>query len=152
MPTLHEPRLPSVADIEVARAAVAQLRDLQLGEGRTLVQLRAVEDGTEAIVNLPKAALDLLVDMLSQLASGHAVTIVPVHAELTTQQAADLLNVSRPFLISLLESGKISYHRVGNHRRIRFQDLMDYRRTQLQDSKAAMADLAADAQRLRLGY
>jgi len=62
------------------------------------------------------------------------------------------LNVSRPFLISLLESGKIGFHRVGNHRRIRFQDLMEYRRTQLQESKAAMADLAADAQRLRLGY
>jgi excisionase family DNA binding protein len=152
MPTLHEPRLPSVADIEVARTAVAQLRDMQLGDGQTSVQLRAVEDGTEAIVNLPKAALDLLVDMLSQLASGHAVTIVPVHAELTTQQAADMLNVSRPFLISLLESGKIGFHRVGNHRRIRFQDLMEYRRTQLQESKAAMADLAADAQRLRLGY
>ena len=152
MPTLHEPRLPSVADIEVARTAVAQLRDMQLGDGQTSVQLRAVEDGTEAIVNLPKAALDLLVDMLSQLASGHAVTIVPVHAELTTQQAADMLNVSRPFLISLLESGRIGFHRVGNHRRIRFQDLMEYRRTQLQESKAAMADLAADAQRLRLGY
>ena len=138
MPTLHEPRLPSVADIEVARTAVAQLRDMQLGDGQTSVQLRAVEDGTEAIV-----------DMLSQLASGHAVTIVPVHAELTTQQAADMLNVSRPFLISLLESGKIGFHRVGNHRRIRFQDLMEYRRTQLQESKAAMADLAADAQRWR---
>ena len=152
MPTLHEPHLPSVADLEVARTAVAQLRGMQLGDGQTSAQLRAVEDGTEAIVNLPKAALDLLVDMLSQLASGHAVTIVPVHAELTTQQAADMLNVSRPFLISLLESGKIGFHRVGNHRRIRFQDLMEYRRTQLQESKAAMADLAADAQRLRLGY
>ena len=152
MPTLHEPRLPSATEIEDARAAVAQLRDLQLGEGQTSVTLRAAEDGTEATVNLPRAAFDLLVDVLSQLASGHAVTIVPVHAELTTQQAADLLNVSRPFLISLLETGKIGFHRVGNHRRIRFQDLMDYRRTQLQDSKAAMADLAADAQRLRLGY
>ena len=152
MPTLHEPRLPSATEIEDARTAVAQLRDLQLGEGQTSVTLRAAEDGTEATVNLPRAAFDLLVDVLSQLASGHAVTIVPVHAELTTQQAADLLNVSRPFLISLLETGKIGFHRVGNHRRIRFQDLMDYRRTQLQDSKAAMADLAADAQRLRLGY
>ena len=73
MPTLHEPRLPSVADIEVARTAVAQLRDMQLGDGQTSVQLRAVEDGTEAIVNLPKAALDLLVDMLSQLADARAL-------------------------------------------------------------------------------
>jgi excisionase family DNA binding protein len=90
--------------------------------------------------------------MLSQLASGHAVTIVPVHAELTTQQAADLLNVSRPFLISLLEQGKIAFRRVGNHRRVRFEDVIQYRRAQQQESKAAMVDLAAEAQRLNLGY
>jgi excisionase family DNA binding protein len=152
MSTLTEPRLPSLPEIEAARTAVEQLRDLHLVEGRTTVPLRAMEDSAEAVVELPRAAFDLLLDMLSQLASGHAVTIVPVHAELTTQQAADLLNVSRPFLISLLEQGKIAFRRVGNHRRIRFDDLIQYRRTQQQESKAAMADLAAEAQRLNLGY
>lgn len=116
------------------------------------MQLHATDDGAKAVVNLPRAAFDLLIDMLSQLASGHAVTVVPVHAELTTQQAADLLNVSRPFLVSLLEQGRIPFHRVGNHRRVRFQDLMDYRRRQTRESKAALADLADEAQRLKLGY
>jgi excisionase family DNA binding protein len=152
MTTLSEPRLPTLPEIEAAKTAVEQLRDLHLVEGRTTVPLRAMEDGAEAVVNLPRAAFDLLLDMLSQLASGHAVTIVPVHAELTTQQAADLLNVSRPFLISLLEQRKIAFRRVGNHRRVRFEDVIQYRRAQQQESKAAMVDLAAEAQRLNLGY
>lgn len=153
MPTaLAEPHLPSRQEIEAAKAAVEQLRDLHPGQGPAALQLRATEDGAEAIVNLPRAAFDLLVDMLSQLANGHAVTVVPVHAELTTQQAADLLNVSRPHLISLLEQGKIPYHRVGNHRRVRFQELMQYRRSRLHESKEALSELAAEAQRLKLGY
>lgn len=75
----------------------------------------------------------------------------PCHG-IAPDQAADLLNVSRPFLISLLEQGRISFRRVGNHRRVRFDDLMQYRRVQQQESKAAMADIAAEAQRLNLGY
>lgn len=149
---MTEPRLPSRQEIEAARSALRRLRDLHPGVGAAAVQLHATDDGAKAVVNLPRAAFDLLIDMLSQLASGHAVTVVPVHAELTTQQAADLLNVSRPFLVSLLEQGKIPFHRVGNHRRVRFQDLMEYRRLQTRESKSALADLANEAQRLKLGY
>jgi len=75
-----------------------------------------------------------------------------VNAELTTQQAADMLNVSRPFLISLLDQGKIAFRLDGNHRRVQVEDMIEYRRVQQQESKAAMADLAAEAQRLNLGY
>lgn len=149
---MTEPRLPSETEIQEAQLALRRLRDLHPGDGLTALQLHAEEDGSEATVSLPKPAFDLLMDILSQLASGHAVTIVPVHAQLTTQQAADLLNVSRPYLITLLEQGMIQFTRVGNHRRIRFQDLMEYRRKQMQESKAAMEDLAAEAQRLKLGY
>jgi len=152
MATLSEPQLPTLPDIEAARTAVERLRDLHISPGPAAIQLRAQEDGTEAVVNLPRAAFDLLLELLSQLASGHAVTIVPVHAELTTQQAADLLNVSRPFLVGLLEQGKIPHHRVGTHRRVRFEDLMTYRRAMMQQSKAALDELAAEAQRLSLGY
>lgn len=152
MPTFTEPRLPSPSEIAAAKAAVQLLRDLHPGDSHAEVRLRTAEDGVEAVVNLPRAAFDLLIDILGQLASGNAVTVVPVHAELTTQQAADLLNVSRPFLVSLLEAGKIRFHRVGNHRRIRFADLMEYRRNQMQESKAAMVALAVEAQRLKLGY
>ena len=70
-------------------------------------------------VELPTSALRLLVDVLSELAEGNAVKVVPIHAELTTQEAADMLNVSRPHLVKLLESGALAFHKTGKHRRIR---------------------------------
>ncbi len=152
MTTLTDPQLPSPEDIAIAQAALTSLRDLDLGAAVSRVQLRASDDGHAATIEIPRPAFDLLVDMLSQLANGNAVTIVPVHAELTTQQAADLLNVSRPHLVSLLESGEISHHRVGTHRRVPFRDLMEYRKRRSLASKSALDELTADAQRLKLGY
>lgn len=103
-------------------------------------------------VELPTSALRLLVDILAELAAGNAVKVVPVHAELTTQEAADLLNVSRPHLIKLLESGELSYHKTGKHRRVRFADLMDYKKRRDAASEQAMMLLAEQAQALRTGY
>jgi excisionase family DNA binding protein len=85
------------------------------------------QDGVEQMVVIPTAAYRLLVDVLSQMAQGNAVTLIPIHAELTTQEAADLLNVSRPYLIKQIEAGDIPCHKVGRHRRIRFEDLMVYK-------------------------
>jgi excisionase family DNA binding protein len=103
-------------------------------------------------VELPTAALRLLIDILGALAEGNAVKVVPVHAELTTQEAADLLNVSRPHLVKLLETGELSYHKTGKHRRVRFADLMDYKARRDTASEQAMTLLAAQAQALRTGY
>lgn len=103
-------------------------------------------------VELPTSALRLLVDILAELAAGNAVKVVPVHAELTTREAADLLNVSRPHLIKLLESGELSYHKTGKHRRVRFTDLMDYKTQRDIASEQAMTLLAEQAQALRTGY
>jgi excisionase family DNA binding protein len=103
-------------------------------------------------VELPTSALRLLADILTALAEGNAVKVVPVHAELTTQEAADLLNVSRPHMIKLLESGEISYHNTGKHRRVRFADLMDYKTRRDSASEQAMMLLAEQAQALRTGY
>lgn len=103
-------------------------------------------------VELPTSALRLLVDVLSELAEGNAVKVVPIHAELTTQEAADMLNVSRPHLVKLLESGALAFHKTGRHRRIRFADLMAFKTEQDRASAQAMEALAKQAQELQLGY
>ncbi|MGH8571699.1 MAG: helix-turn-helix domain-containing protein, partial [Gammaproteobacteria bacterium] len=97
-------------------------------------------------------AFEHFLEILGHLANGNAVTIVPVHAELTTQQAADYLNVSRPYLIGLLEAGKIDYHKVGTHRRIKFADLIKYKENDYASRRADLAELTAEAQRLGLDY
>ena len=103
-------------------------------------------------IELPTSALRLLVDILSELADGNAVKVVPLHADLTTQEATDLLSVSRPHLVKLLEIGELRYHKTGKHRRGRFDDLVKYKSLRDDMSERAMFDLAIQAQELRLGY
>lgn len=103
-------------------------------------------------VELPTSALRLLVDILAELAEGNAVKIVPIHAELTTQEAADLLNVSRPHLVKLLEAGALPFHKTGKHRRVRFADLMQFKSERDLASANAMEELAKQAQEFGMGY
>ena len=108
------------------------------------------ESAPEEPVVLPAAAVRLLGALLAELAKGNAVTLMPHHAELTTQEAANLLNVSRPFLVDLLETGQLPHHKVGTHRRVRFSDLMTYKRRRDAESEAALSELAALSQELKL--
>ncbi len=112
------------------------------------IKFRIVGDSSRETIALPVAAVRLLVRLLEEMSRGNAVTLIPVHAELTTQEAADMLNVSRPSLIQLLDEGKIEYRRVGTHRRVRFESLMKYKGQADAARPAALAELAAYDQEL----
>lgn len=135
-------------ETELARTS-SRLLAACIGHGPT-ARLRVIDGSDE--IEVPVAALRMLVDILANMAEGNAMSLVPIHAELTTQQAADFLGVSRPYLVGLIERGELAHHKVGTHRRIFFRDLMDYRQQRLARSKAAFAELAAQAQELGLGY
>ena len=143
-------KIPSTEDAQQAGAALRALGKVKPKKASRIVEVRPV-GGTESIA-LPRQAFGVLVEILGQMANGNAVTIVPVHAELTTQQAAEMLNVSRPFLVDLLEQGRIPYRKVGTHRRVLAKDLLAYR---AQDDKArqdALRALTEEAEKLGLGY
>jgi len=110
------------------------------------------DDGSEETVILPAPAFRLLNDILTQMAQGNSVTLIPVHAELSTQQAADILNVSRPFLVEQLEKGLINFRKVGSHRRVLFKDVMAYKQSMDRDRRQALDELATQAQELGMGY
>ncbi len=101
---------------------------------------------------LPAAAVRLMLDMLGQMAAGHAVTVVPVHAELTTQQAAEVLGVSRPFLVGLLEQGKLPFRKVGTHRRVNYGEVLAYKRREHEARRQALDELACQGQEFGMGY
>ena len=150
--TTTQVTLPRTQDIEAATTAQRELAAyLATGFETKLVQLVDSNDRSHPI-RLPMAALQLLSEILSELADGNAVKVVPVHAELTTQEAADLLNVSRPYLVKLLETGRLAFHKTGKHRRIRFDDLMSYKQARDEKSRQALDALAAEAQELSMGY
>lgn len=113
-------------------------------------ELRVQVDGET--IALPKAVTRLLSHLLVEMSQGNAVTVIPIHAEMTTQEAADYLNVSRPYFVSLLQANKIAYRMVGTHRRVKFEDLHSFKLAQEVKSNEALDQLAAQAQELGMGY
>lgn len=142
------PDLPSDEEVELARETSRRLAAI-IGNGEA-AQL-CVHDGEEKFV-IPMSAIKVLADILNQMAQGNAFALVPVGYMLTTQQAADLMNVSRPYLVKLLENNEIPYRKAGRHRRILHEDLVAYLRRVDNESKEAMAALTHEGQKLDMGY
>lgn len=147
----REPVVPTAQEAAIAKEASRKLATHI--KHLTDLRFQILEDRkTAEKLTLPPAAIRMLLDILTEMAAGNAITLIPHHAELTTQQAADVLNVSRPFLVNLLEEKKIPHRRVGTHRRILFEDLMRYKKQIDADRRAALDQLAKEAQEFNMGY
>jgi len=142
------PALPTEEEAKLARES-SRLLAAFVGKGKA-ARLKIVVGKEE--ITVPVSALRLLVDILAQMAEGNAVTIMPIQAELTTQQAADFLNVSRPHFVGLLEQDAIPFRKVGTHRRVLFKDLLAYREKSLVSRRKALDELSKQAQELKMGY
>jgi excisionase family DNA binding protein len=136
---------PTKADSALAKVSSQQLA-AHLGNAGLRLELKTGTTSEELV--LPPSALRLLVRILTEIGQGNAVTLTPIRAELTTQQAADLLNVSRPHLVKLLDEGAIPSRKVGSHRRVELEDLLVYKRNFLAKRHAALDELQALSQEL----
>jgi excisionase family DNA binding protein len=149
LPENFETVAPSKSDAKLALESSRLLAARKLGR-RTSVRIR-IDDEKEA-VTVPASAVRLFLHLLTEMSRGNAVTLIPTHAELTTQQAAELLNVSRPYVVKLLDEGKIPSRTVGKYRRVRFDDVMAYKRKDDQARAKILDQLTEEAQELGLGY
>jgi excisionase family DNA binding protein len=142
--------VPTESDRKMARESQSMVKDCLAESGSC--RLRIIVDGVERDVDIPMTAMRVLGEALRQIALGKAPVVMPLDAEVSTQQAADLLNVSRPYLIRLLDSNEIPFRRVGAHRRIRLLDVLTYKRRNDEERMKVLDELAAQAQELNMGY
>jgi excisionase family DNA binding protein len=142
---------PDAGDIEIAVDALPHIKGyLARHQDRENVRLVVHDEHGDETLTVPRGVVELLARILAHMAAGQGVSVVPTHAELTTQQAADLLNVSRPFLIGLLDAGAIDHRKVGKHRRVKAASLLDYLRTDDQRRREAADELSALTQEMGL--
>ncbi len=143
-------RPPRKQEAAMARASGQLLA--RYAQSQKPLRLYLADEGLAEPIELPARAVGLLMDILETMAAGQGITIIPENAELTTVQAAEVLNVSRPFLIKLLEVGEIPHRKVGRHRRIRMEDVMDYKASDDAKRENVLDQLVTEAQEQDLGY
>jgi excisionase family DNA binding protein len=141
----NNPVVPSAAAVAFASKLV---RELDADSARFVIQDR--ETGAE--FEIDETVFDLFRQLLITFANNRAVSLIPYDHELTTHQAARFLNVSRPFLVKLLDEGQISHRKVGTHRRVRLEDLLSYREKTAASAEKAKEELAKISQELDMGY
>ena len=146
----HRILAPSAQDAVLARVSGQRLA--RYVRERTALTLRVRDADQDNPIELPVGAVALLMEILEAMAAGRGVTIIPENAELTTVEAAEALNVSRPFLIKLLDEGAIPHRKVGRHRRIRMEDVTAYKARDDRKREAALNELVREAQQLDMGY
>lgn len=145
-PSIHK---PSAQDQKVARQSAAALKKIT-GSAKHQDSMVFQVEGTA--ISVPRRAVVLLEKVLVEMADGKTVEITSSSKELGTQEAADLLKVSRPHLVKLLETGKIPFIKVGAHRRVLLEDVKKYETVLRETRKKALDLLAQEAQEMGLGY
>lgn len=142
--------LPSAEDVAQAKASSRTLSKYASAD-RVQLSLRGSNGEADELI-LPGHIIQILLDVLGEMSQGNAISLIPHHQEISTQEAAHLLNVSRPFLVKLLESGDIPFHKVGAHRRVRLTDVLDYKERNNQQRTKALDELATLSQKEDMGY
>ncbi len=146
-----EPPKMSAQELEMAR--VAQRCIMEALDRSKAVSIMLTSDGEgQPSVAVPPAALKLIGQLLGAMSEGRPVLLVPEKQELTTVEAANFLNVSRPFVIKEIEAGRLPYRMVGRHRRIAFEDLVAYERKMREKQRTALERMAENERELGLDY
>lgn len=142
--------MPTQAEVEQAKESSRTLSKYA-DVDRVQLSLRGSNGETDDMV-LPGHVLQLLLDVLSEISKGNAISLIPYHQEVSTQEAANLLNVSRPYLVGLLEQGDIPFRKVGAHRRVLLEDVMNYKERIDRQRSQTLDELAALSQQEGMGY
>jgi len=139
MQEIEKAKIPSKEEQEIAIKSYKSLASY-IEEIKNPITEIEIEE-TEQKIKIPLNTLKLLAEILKATSQGQPISIVPVATEMTTQAAADLLNVSRPYFVKLLEEGKMPYIKVGRHRRVKFTDVMEYRETMKANQKSLIIEM-----------
>lgn len=141
METLEQIKRPSKSEQKVAMASYNALASAieQINAAETEIEIEIEE--THDRIKIPLRALKLLGDILKTMSQGKPISIVPIATEVTTQKAAEILGCSRPHLVKLLEEGKIEYTKVGKHRRLKFEDVVNYKQKLKEQQKQHIIDI-----------
>ncbi len=143
-------QLPNKQEIEQAKQSSRTLSKYTDTE-RVHLKIKGSNKESDELV-LPGHVVQLLLDILSEMAQGNAINVMPIHAELTTQEAANILNVSRPHFVKLVDNREIPCHKVGTHRRVLAQDVLDYKQRIDAQRHKVLDELTALSQEMEMGY
>ncbi|MFU8861634.1 MAG: helix-turn-helix domain-containing protein [Cyclonatronaceae bacterium] len=145
-------KLPSREDQQIAQENVKKLSKITGKHKKSAKAIEIEVSGGHELVKIPVSAFRFLNTIVKHMAQGRAVSIIPSDAEVTTQQAADMLNVSRPHVVKLVEKGDLPFHKVGSHRRIKLKDLEKYRARMEKKRGEALTELTRISQEMDLDY
>ena len=150
MALLNVIHLPTTEEAEEAKVSS---RALSKYASNDRLNLKIILNGneTEDLI-LPGSAVNMLLEVLTEMSKGNAMTLMPINAELSTQQTAEVLNVSRPHLVNLLEQGEIAFRKVGTHRRIMAKDVFEYKQRIDSERLKTLDELATQTQECGMGY